>query len=324
MTIMTTIILESIDSHIWNLEYKLIEILKPLLNNEEIMIDLNWEGPCAESLGLFSLLDKLCEEFAIDKNLIHIVTANAIETKRKYKIINSSVVYLTNYNDLNFEPNKSIKKHFGIFIGRSNFNRLYLSAYLYKHHREKTLQTFHFSKNSYLKTGFDQLNTFDSDVRKNTKLIKDFLLNYPFKVEEIESYPILSPAHMNIIKHYDNIFVDIVCETFFTGNTFYPTEKIVRPLLSKTPFLIFGPVNYLSNLRKLGFKTFNDYWSEDYDSYEGIKRCNIIAERIDYISRLSLQQLNDMYCDMKPLLEHNKEVIKSITFENFYKTFENV
>lgn len=321
---MKTIILENIDSQIWNLEYKLIEILKPLLNNEKILISLNGEGPCAESIGLFSLLDKLCEEFDIDKTLIHILTANAIETKLKYKIINSDPVYLTNYNDVNFEPNKNIKKHFGIFIGRSNFNRLYLSAYLYKHHRKKTIQSFHYFEDSTLQTGFDQLNKLSYDVKQHAELTRDLLSNYPLKLDDIDSYPILSPAHMNIIKHYDDIFADIVCETFFTGNTFYPTEKIVRPLLSETPFLIFGPINYLSNLRKLGFKTFNDFWPEDYDNFDGITRCRLIADRIDYIANLSLEQLNNMYCDMKPILEHNKEVIKSITFENFYKTFENV
>ena len=321
---MEKIVLESIDQHIFDFELKILEILNPLLAGKPVTVDLNNEGLCAESIGLFSILDKLCSDFNINKNLISICTANAVEVKHKYKIVNSPLVYLTNYNDLNFHVNKNIEKHFGIFIGRSNFNRLFLSAYVYKNHREKTVQTFHFSNDSPLQTGFDQLNELHHDVKQYTELTNNLLSNYPLKLEDIDSYPILTPAHMNIMKYYNNIFIDIVCETYYTGNTFYPTEKIVRPLLSETPFLVFGPVNYLANLKKLGFETFSDFWPEDYDIYDGITRCRIIADRIDLIGRMSTQELNDMYNKMKPILEHNRNHVKTITKEKFYSTFQNV
>lgn len=321
---MQIVVLENIDKCIFDIESKILDILKPLLAGEHVMIDLNNEGPCAESLGLFSILDKMCADFNIDKKLISVRTANAIEVKNRYTIIDSPLVYLTNYNGLKFKSNKIIEKYFGIFIGRSNFNRLFLSAYLFKFHCEKTLQTFHYSENSTTQTGFDQLNRLYFDIKNNTELVKEFLSNYPFKFDEIETYPIINPANMNIIQNYNKIFIDVVCETFYTGNTFYPTEKTVRPILSETPFLVFGPVNYLANLRKLGFETFHEFWPEDYDSYSGITRCNIITDRIDFISRMSSVEINDMYNKMKPMLEHNRNHLKTITKQNFYSTFKNV
>lgn len=321
---MEKVVLESIDQHVFDFESKILEILKPLLAGEPVTVDLNKEGPCAESIGLFSILDKLCSDFNINKNLISISTANAVEIKNKYKIVNANQVWLAYYKDLNFQVNKNIEKHFGIFIGRSNSNRLFLSAYAYKNHREKTIQTFHFSNDSPLQTGFDQLNELHHDVNQYTELTNDLLSNYPLKLEDIDSYPILTPAHMNIMKYYNNIFIDIVCETYYTGNTFFPTEKTLRPLLSETPFLIFGPVNYLANLKKLGFETFSDFWPEDYDDYDGITRCRIIADRIDLISRMSTTELNEMYTKMKPILEHNRNHLKTITIEKFYSTFQNV
>lgn len=320
---MKKVIIENIDGHIWNFEEKILEILKSLLNGEKIIIDLNGEGPCAESLGLFTILDKICHDLNINKELIYICTANAIEIKNRYNIINSPSVWLVKYKDLDCQINKNIEKHFGIFIGRSNYNRLFLSSYLFKYHREKTLQTFHYSEFSPIQTGFDQLNALYFDIKNHIELVKDFLSNYPIKLEEIESYPILSPTHMNIIKNYNAIFVDVVCETYYTGKTFFPTEKTVRPLLSETPFLIFGPKNYITNLKRLGFETFSDFWPEDYDEFDGITRCQIITDRIDYISKMSLKEIKNMNIKMKPILEHNRNHIKTITKKSFYSTFNN-
>lgn len=319
---MKRIILENMDQHVWNLEYKIIEIIKPLLAGQPILVDLNGEGPCAESLGIFNLLDCICDTFNIDKKLISIHTANAIENRTRYTIFESSRVYLTLFDISMFKPNKKISKHFGIYIGRSNSNRLYLSGYLYKNCSNKTLQSFHYDKDSTLQTGFDQLNKTYNDVCGNTELTKDLLLNYPIKLDDIDTYPIIDPANMNIIKYYDQIFLDVVCETFYTGNTFYPTEKTVRPLLSKTPFLLFGPKDYLKNLRRLGFKTFSDFWSEDYDEYEGIPRCQIITDRLNAISQMSIEDLQIMYTKMEPILTHNREHLSSITKNFFYSTFK--
>mgnify|MGYP003632722730 FL=1 len=60
----------------------------------------------------------------------------------------------------------------------------------------------------------------------------------------------------------------ISSETSQYGRDCYFTEKTVRALLHRRPFLINGMSGGLAKLQRLGFKTFSNYWSEDYDTIE--------------------------------------------------------
>ena len=66
-----------------------------------------------------------------------------------------------------------------------------------------------------------------------------------------------------------------------------------------------GSKNYLCYLRQMGFQTFNNFWSEDYDGYEGQERYVKILQLIDEISKKSKSELNDMYWSMQYTLDHN-------------------
>jgi hypothetical protein len=53
------------------------------------------------------------------------------------------------------------------------------------------------------------------------------------------------------------------------------------------PFVVYGPIDHLKNLKKLGFKTYNDFWNESYDQYQGIERWKKIQQVIDQILKMS-------------------------------------
>ena len=321
----TKISMPNIDSKIWDLEYKIMDLLEKLLSGNDIVLSLNNEGICAEAVGLYKLLDQLCTKFNIDPQRIIISTANALEKSQRHKIVYSDLVYLAKYKQINFDDCKVFDnrlKHFGIFIGRSNWNRLFLTATIFKNYKEKSILSFHYNLDTKENNcGFDELTHYIG-VGETVDLCYDLLKAFPIKLDEVDSYPILDPAHLNILKYYNTIFLDVVCETYFTGNTFYPTEKTARPILAKTPFLNFGPTNFLSNMKKLGFKTFNNYWSEDYDNYNGIYRAQKIVEILEQLSNKPLDELKDMYSDMLPILEHNKSRMKELTMPKFYDTFK--
>ena len=89
----------------------------------------------------------------------------------------------------------------------------------------------------------------------------------------------------------------------------------------QTPFIIQGPVNFLKNLRKLGFKTFSNWWDESYDEDGGLIGIETILRNINNLSNMSTIQLKSMYDDMKPVLEHNYNVLIELTnnsFDMFY------
>ena len=123
-----------------------------------------------------------------------------------------------------------------------------------------------------------------------------------------------------IISWYDSFFCDVITETFFSGRTFFPTEKTTRPLLCRNAFVVHGPRNYLKHLRELGFRTFSQYWSEEYDHYEGYARCKKMYEVIGEIAQKDTDALHSMHNHMSELLEHNRQRMLSLTdqdIENF-------
>jgi hypothetical protein len=79
----------------------------------------------------------------------------------------------------------------------------------------------------------------------------------------------------------------------------------------KKPFVLGAPPYTLKLLKEHGFKTFSDFWDESYDSITvHEERLLKIFEVIDFINSKSIEELQEMYIQMKPILEHNYNLIK--------------
>jgi hypothetical protein len=208
-------------------------------------------------------------------------------------------------------------QHFGMFIGRGNHLRLDLASHLNLHHKEKTIQTYHYDQD----IDFHRPNIGLEEHIKNSgtdgidQLCK-FLQKCPIKTESFQ-YPILMDHHLDIAPEYQNLFAEIVCETYFSGNTFFTTEKIWRPIALKTPFIVQGPVNFLHNLRRLGFKTFEPWWNEGYNEDAAEWQVKLIKELIDTLATKTKQELKKMYNEMEPVLEHNRQRLITLTEQDF-------
>ena len=324
--------LPNIDSTIWNVEKKIPEIVHAMLNHSHVIIALDREGPCAESLGLYELLDNLCAKFCINKQNIIIRTCNQLESHPFYTIQKLPPLYVSETQQF-FQNNKWLFqaktfdndfKTFGIFIGRSNEFRLKLASLLYDVYPEKTNLTFHYDRaldfhRNHL--GFEktiQKPHTDQDIDRMVKLIKQS----PIKSNDLlVSYPIVSPEHLNIVKVYHSFFVEIVCETFFTGKSFYPTEKMWRPIVMKTPFIIQGPKNYYTNRRKLGFKTFQNFWDEGFGEDAHDYQPDCIIQIIHDLAQKSNLELATIYQNMQSILDHNFQVFMQLKPTDFPSLF---
>lgn len=326
------IVMPNIDRKFWDIEYRVMDIISEYQKTGSVVVDLNQEGICARSSGLYDLLDNICEKFSIPKKQITIQTCNQVEHHLEYIIkrfpplyIKETQTFITQnqslFQDKTFDQDFKL---FGLFIGRSNSIRLRLAAIVYNLYRDQSLLTFHYDHQvDYHRDhlGFDDLFKIPhQDVGLDYAL--NLIKSSPIKLMEIEeSYPILSPAHLNISKVYHNFLIEVVCETYISGNTFYPTEKIWRPIVMKTPFIVQGPENYYKNLRKLGFKTFHDYWDEGFgeDPYEYQPDC--IIDILGQLSAKTLAQLKEMHDHMRPILEHNFNRFMELEKSEFAKLF---
>jgi len=107
---------------------------------------------------------------------------------------------------------------------------------------------------------------------------------------------------------YSKIFVDIVAETVFDYPHSFISEKTIKPIVMGRPFILVGASSTLTWLHELGFKTFNKWWHEDYDSIRDPHiRLQKVFQLVHEISNWSIDKCNSTLIDMHSVLEHNKQ-----------------
>lgn len=116
--------------------------------------------------------------------------------------------------------------------------------------------------------------------------------------------------------YYHNSLVSIVTETNWDLPEVTLTEKSFKPLKEKHPFIIVGVPGALKSLREMGFKTFNQFWPEDYDDIEDPNmRMQRIATVCQLIGSWNQDQIREFRRQVKPIIEHNYEVLKKPSSE---------
>jgi len=317
---MNKISIETIDGKIWQPDRVIVDLIKASQKGS-VEIDLRYEGPCAKSCGLEQLLDTLVEKFAFDPNCYTILTSNQ-KSSTHYRETKTS------FEELDFVKNKakqitqfasSLDKRFGFFIGRSNWIRLGIGSYLHSKYKTDTLMTFHFdSKSDYHLANFGLEEFFGRYPNDNH--VFDFIKCLPIKNNEY-SYPIkYNSTALDMQNYYSQIFCDVVCETNFSGNTFCMTEKILRPIMFKRPFLIQGSVDFLKNIKRLGFKTFNQWWDEGYDEDPADFKYEALKYNIDYIGQQSVETIKQWNDQMHDICEHNYQCLLNLTHQQIAET----
>lgn len=318
---MTEIQVITSDSRIWNANQLISELWQSVGTDKPLVVDLCSEGPCCRSCGLDDILHDFVQRSGLCPDSLEIRTCNQLSSSRFRQTRNGFVEL-----DLSQRLAAAISSgqgtmtnKFGMFIGRSNWKRLGLASYLWRHHGRTSVMSYHFDPGlDFFRDNFglEQYlyeNWLDRDVC-------DFLQHLPMKFEQ-HDYPIVWDGRaFDLDHHYQDFFCEIVCETFFTGDTFFVTEKTWRPIMQKRPFVVQGPRWYLENLRRLGFRTFADWWSEGYDedinggTLDSIKNC------IDFIAAQDHSTVLRWYQEMLPVLEHNSRVLQDLTNQKILNT----
>ena len=316
------------DKTVWHPMIKAAEIALTLQRVGKVVIDLNGEAPSLEETPLIELFNYLKSQ-GLDISQIEVLTGNPLETYNEVsiKFVPESFYefpYFQKYKN-SIPTHKDIKYYFGNFISRTNMPRLVLASHLYANYKDKTFQTFHYRHNNdYHNTHLELdkvVNEYGPESVEFAEAVT-LLKSAPLLKEEIKSYPILhinQETMINPCHWYPNFFVDIICETWPSQQGFYITEKFWRSVATKTPFIIYGPYNILTNLKKLGFKTFHEFWDEGYqEDYQFDKIANI-KNILKTLSNEPLDEINWMYRNMQSILDHNYEVCMNFTYNDLKK-----
>lgn len=128
----------------------------------------------------------------------------------------------------------------------------------------------------------------------------------------------VSPALYNkeqntLEQYYRDIFVDIVTESRYAQPTANFSEKVLQAIQYQKPFILVAPPYTLEYLKSYGFKTFNEFWDESYDSeLDHGERLAKILYVIDDILNKPIEELRLMYEQMLPVVKYNLELFKNI------------
>lgn len=121
-----------------------------------------------------------------------------------------------------------------------------------------------------------------------------FMSGTPYRCDNLDATK-HNTHHILVPEHFQNSYVHIVFETFFdvdqSDGTFL-TEKVFKPIKHGQPFILVGPAGGLEQLRRMGYKTFDEFIDPAYDTIQNsTQRWMKIIQLIKNIKKQNLQQL---------------------------------
>jgi len=115
---------------------------------------------------------------------------------------------------------------------------------------------------------------------------------------------------------YNDSYFSVVSETNYYADTpgRFLSEKVFKPILMLHPFMMVSRPHSLKLLRELGYKTFEPYIDESYDSIEDdSERLLVIVKEIKRLSYLSTEELQDFLNGTAEICRHNFQTLEQKT-----------
>jgi hypothetical protein len=259
----------------WFNQDQIREIINSVPLQDTIVFSTRHEGPSLYACGFVQFLQEYVIRSGKNPGYILIDTPNQIE-KLPYQFYKSG-------DTSHFFSKKLVKYHscpkkidrqtklFGLFVGRYTKDRNMMIRDMLQYNKHFLFSVL-FNDQTDLNNPCTE--TYDSDIW-NIGSVDNMCVSDQFAPGK--------NTNASLMRIYDQFQIEIVAETNTRGSTFFPTEKTVRPIMGSKPLIVFGPVDFLENLKKMGFHTFHKLWCEDYDRHEGVKRWNLMKKTIMHI-----------------------------------------
>jgi hypothetical protein len=240
-------------------------------------------------------INNLCQKYEFSKEDVIVITSNLFQfSNNKFTIINydyfgnhinflsvsklDSIKVKSVENDYQKFINNNFVFHFLCFNGIPRENRLLM---------------------------FNELTTNEKFKNKSITTLRGVDKNYYYDVPSWDNQKIGGGARLNIEAHL-KCFLNIVTETLYDNESLFISEKTYKPIYLCQPFIVFGNPFTLNKLHQLGYKTFDKWWDESYDSELDLKqRFDKIVKVIEQISELNVEELMKFKNEMREVLIHN-------------------
>lgn len=263
--------------------------------------------------------DRYCTAKGISKaHRMFISTIEYFEFQVSFQMAKNKI--MEEPRNLNYEH---IIKTFLCFNRNHRFHRNNLALMFYK---TDLLKNSFFSMTKFCPYFANDLSI-TSDFTKFVK--KEYYSNCDINDSDIENFINMLPLTIDLNdvtkigpivnnwgatqSYYKQSLISVVTETFFIENIIFNTEKIWNPISYKHPFILVAAPRSLKYLKKLGYKTFSEFWDESYDEiddhsarlYEIVKLCKDIDS-------WSEEKRRKFFHESMYITEHNYNLLKSI------------
>ena len=299
---------------------------------ESVVLDMRSEGPDLQALGVTNIINAWLHDRHQSPDSVQLFRwSNPVEFV-PYRLDKCSKVshffFMCQNYWLDEEPSldQQLTYHnlFGLFVGRMTYAR---AVILYQCLVGK--QNIFVSKMSSSVPYPWQLNTQDEI---NLDHLTDWLsTNRQYRMFEWYDKCIIpsvdqmtvrdqfttpdsyADTNRSLLNHYGRFAIEIVCETYTQGNTFFPTEKTIRPIMACKPVLVYGPQYFLARLRTMGFQTYHGLWDESYDLYQGARRWQAIQKVMQSINEKTPDEQQQLLTKAHIIAQHNRQHLHDIT-----------
>jgi len=305
-----------VSGDIWYNEVEVQQQLESLSSDTKITLDLRSEGPSLNRLGITAVVDAWLTQHNLPPDTVTIMCWSNGSESIRYKKFRCNVPSHFWYfaRDYQLPPERKfngIKSYlFGLFLGRATVARNVILYQIQQRWADKFLisRLLALTDNGirvpepwdiHNFKGWRSLEILENWAPDEQLDIIDWFKTQKFvsidsrTVNDQYGNPSNHLTHnRSMLEHYDKFNIELVCESYTLGETFFPTEKTARPISGTRPWLIYAAPGYIQHLKRMGFRSFNSLWDESYDQLEGPARWAAMRQVIQHLVDLDATALN--------------------------------
>lgn len=253
------------------------------------------------------ILNTWCEQHQLNSQQVYFIHGNHNITNNKqhcFTKVSANMFICWNepaHGVVNFEP-KDLRNLFLNYNRRSKEHRALMLAHIINEQLfDRGLISYH---GDGIKNSHEVLRVVDRPGMAQAADAIDSLIPLELDMD----LGVNNPAYKNIVQdHYARTFLSLIAETHATEGVQFFSEKIWKPISIGHPFMLVASSGMLELLRSEGYKTFGQWWNEDYDKETNLdQRIRMILVELKRLSMLSPIELKSMRTQMQPTLEFNQ------------------
>jgi len=275
--------------------------LQNITEHDPVILDLHAEGPSLHALGI---VDAVIKHVPADRVCIT-NWSNAVESvpfRRLNRHRLSHFFWISNSYQHAVPTTRSAEYLFGYFVGRRTVSRCVILQQVQQKYPTKFLLSLMNSRDYLRLNGLDRIEDWVTDRSKFDQWWESLNITGLDELSVQDQYVEGKNTNASLLSWYSKFDIELVAETYCHGDTFFPTEKTVRPIMASKSMLIYGPERYLERLQNLGFRTWNRIWDEGYDRLIGVHRWQAMQTVIQDVASRNQEEL---YQQCLPIVEHN-------------------